>query len=297
MSAIVTDERHAFHQQLIASSTLVITEVQPKDKKKQPFDCASNSDSGQKFSVDVGLDIAKQLGASRAKKRLDGQVAGKRFEAAVQSFLSATFLHLGALRPGTWEIENVGGSRGVYHLARYEPYRHLDDLAQAIEMSPTLASVLGNSYDISPDVIVIRKPESDSHINNQTSVVDGSTARLSPIRQANQTHGIVHAVVSCKWTLRSDRAQNARSEALNIIRNRKGRTPHIAVVTGEPSSTRLASLALGTGDVDTVYHFALPELTAATKRSGNSEAQQMLQTLVDGRRLRDISDLPLDLAI
>lgn len=302
MSALISQERENFHRQLITTSTLAISKVTPKKATKAnphrtPFDCASNADSSQKFSVDVGLDIANQLGAGHRAQRLDGQVAGKQFEMAVQAFLDATFPKLGALRPGGWRIENVGGARGVYHLAKYEPYRHLDNLAQAIEQNPTLASVLGNSYEISPDVIVIRSAEPDSTINSAAQVVDMTTARLTPIREANQPHGIVHAVVSCKWTLRSDRAQNARSEALNIIRNRKGRTPHIAVVTGEPSPTRIASLALGTGDVDTVYHFALPELQAATKTAGNSEAEQMLDTLIDGNRLRDISDLPLDLAV
>ena len=33
---------------------------------------------------------------------------------------------------------------------------------------------------------------------------------------------------------RSDKAQNARSEALKVIRNRKEHTPHIAVITTEP---------------------------------------------------------------
>lgn len=156
---------------------------------------------------------------------------------------------------------------------------------------------MGNSYDISPDVIIVRSPEPDSTINAALPIVDDSSGLLAPIRESNQRYGIVHAVVSCKWTLRSDRAQNARSEALNIIRNRKGRTPHIAVVTGEPSPSRLASLALGTGDIDTLYHFALPELTVATEASDNDEAIQTLHNLVDGNRLRDIADLPLDLAV
>src|ERR1035438_2137764 len=68
---------------------------------------------------------------------------------------------------------------------------------------------------------------------------------------------ILHASISCKWTIRSDRVQNARSEALNLIRNRKGRLPHVVVVTGEPLPSRLSAIALGTGDIDCVYHFAL----------------------------------------
>lgn len=68
-------------------------------------------------------------------------------------------------------------------------------------------------------------------------------------------------------------------------------------VTAEPLPTRLASLALGTGDLDCVYHFALPELQAAIAGIDNEDQLDMLKTLTEGRRLRDISDLPFDLAI
>lgn len=62
----------------------------------------------------------------------------------------------------------------------------------------------------------------------------------------------------------------------------------------ELGSFRGAGGVLG---VDTVYHFALPELVEAVDISGNDEAVNMLGILIDGKRLRDISDLPLDLAI
>jgi len=83
---------------------------------------------------------------------------------------------------------------------------------------------------------------------------------------------------------------------LNLVRSRKGRVPHIVAVTAEPLPTRLASLALGTGDLDCVYHFALPELREAVAEAGSKEQLEMLQGMIDGRRLRDISDLPFDLA-
>lgn len=82
-----------------------------------------------------------------------------------------------------------------------------------------------------------------------------------------------------------------------MIRNRKGLTPHIVVVTGEPLPSRLSSLALGTGDIDCVYHFALYELIDAVKDTGAEDSIEILKILVGGKRLRDISDLPLDLAI
>lgn len=107
----------------------------------------------------------------------------------------------------------------------------------------------------------------------------------------------MHASISCKWTLRSDRSQNARTEALNLIRNRKGHLPHVVAVTAEPLPTPIASLALGTGDLDCVYHFALNELEDVLEQIDNEDQIDMLSTLVEGRRLRDISDLPFDLAI
>ena len=79
-------------------------------------------------------------------------------------------------------------------------------------------------------------------------------------------------------------AHNSRTEALNLIRNRKGHLPHIVVVTAEPMPNRLASLALGTGDIDCVYHFALYELIRAVKEVGSEDAAETLETLVQGKR-------------
>ena len=89
----------------------------------------------------------------------------------------------------------------------------------------------------------------------------------------------------------------SRTEALGLIRNRKGRLPHIVVVTGEPMPARIASLALGTGDIDCVYHFALNELVEAVNDVGAEDSKELLKILITGKRLKDISDLPLDLAV
>jgi len=58
----------------------------------------------------------------------------------------------------------------------------------------------------------------------------------------------------------------------------------------------LASIALGTGDIDCVYHFALYELIESVKLAKAEDAEELLMIMVEGRRLKDISDLPLDLA-
>lgn len=81
---------------------------------------------------------------------------------------------------------------------------------------------------ISPDILVVRAPESDASINAVEPLVSEDVAKMTSLRAANGARPSLHASISCKWTLRSDRAQNARAEALNLIRNRKGRVPHIA---------------------------------------------------------------------
>ena len=43
--------------------------------------------------------------------------------------------------------------------------------------------------------------------------------------------------------------------------------------------------------------FALYELIRAVKEVGSEDAAETLETLVQGKRLKDISDLPLDLAV
>ncbi len=91
--------------------------------------------------------------------------------------------------------------------------------------------------------------------------------------------------------------QMPHPESDHLLRKRKANTLHMSIVIGEPLPTHIASLALGTGDLDCVYHSALHELTEAIKEINNEDQQDMLSTLVSGRRLRDISDLPFDLAV
>ena len=157
--------------------------------------------------------------------------------------------------------------------------------------------MIGNDYMVAPDIVVYRNLCSDEEINAPKKIVNDEVCRYADLRKINGGKAILHASISAKWTMRSDRAQNSRTEALNLIRNRKGHLPHIVVVTGEPLPSRIASLALGTGDIDCVYHFALPELIEAVETTGKTDVMETLMTLVEGKRLKDISDLPLDLSV
>jgi hypothetical protein len=49
--------------------------------------------------------------------------------------------------------------------------------------------------------------------------------------------------------------------------------------------------------VDCVYHFALTELKEAIDRIGSEDSSELIRTMIEGNRLKDISDLPLDLAV
>ncbi len=256
----------------------------------------SNADSGNRASKLIARGIASLLQAETYGERAAGQTSGNQFEGICADFVRHTFLSLDHLRPGEWDIHQVTG-RNRLEIARYEQYSHLVALDRAASNNPELAAALGSDYTITPDIVVSRKTVDDAAINYAERLVDEGVSTLASLRQRNGGASLLHASISCKWTIRSDRAQNARSEALNLIRNRKGRLPHVVVVTAEPTPSRLASIALGTGDIDCVYHFALYELQQTLRDLDMTDAQDLLAVMVDGKRLKDISDLPLDLAI
>jgi hypothetical protein len=282
--ALISEARQRYHAQLYKGVLSLDSDGIP-----------SNADKHSRMSVAIAKGIAQQLKLETMEK-LAGQRSGSEFETANADFVRETFLHLGHIRPGDWEIRKVS-SRDRLAVAEFEQYAHLNALAQAAKTSPELAAALGNDYTISPDVIIIRALLSDEQINMPGPIVDGSVGRKAALRASNDGKPLLHASVSSKWTIRSDRSQNSRAEALNLIRNRKGHLPHIVVVTGEPLPSRLSSIALGTGDIDCVYHFALPELETAVEQCGEEEALALLRIMVQGKRLKDISDLPLDLAV
>lgn len=256
------------------------------------------ADTSSKISVDISRRIVSKLGFNLAKKALSPQTIGQRFAEITEAFLGKSFTKLAHLRPGTWITSTSQAKIGI---AAFDQYEHLAYLQEILAKNPELKAALGGDYLITPDIIIARKPESDKVINSAEKLVPRSKTigSLTPLREGNvpNSPAILHASISCKWTIRSDRAQNTRTEALNLIRNRKGNTPHIVAVTFEPMPARIASIALGTGDLDCMYHVALYELCEAVNESGREDQAEQLRVMVDGRRLRDISDLPLDLAV
>jgi hypothetical protein len=235
---LIQQARRAFHLNLLQTRLLCIsTQGVP-----------SNADKDSLTSIAIAQSILAQLPPGvETCARLPGQTAGACFEQVTRTYIQQTFPALAHLRPGHWEFPPA-----QKQIARYEQYSHLDEIEQLALANSELAVAMGRNYVIEPDVVIVRYPEPDEVINAEQVIVDETVASRASLRAANQPRPLLHASISCKWTLRNDRAQNARSEGLILVRNRKGRLPHIVVVTAEPFPPRLASLALGTGDLDCV---------------------------------------------
>lgn len=291
MKALIANSRFLFHEQLFKTNTLTLT----------PAGVASNADTSSRASKAIAGKIVEILvnqnhHSVNIVDKISGQTLGKQFEFLTMNFLQQTFPLLQNLRPGQWSILQLGNNNKL-KTSDFEQYEHLAYLNTLTSENPQLAAVLGNDYLVGPDVVIYRNLCEDEEINSTQYIIDNTISKMADIRKSNGGKPLLHASISAKYTMRSDRAQNSRTEALNLIRNRKGHLPHIVVVTAEPMPSRLASLALGTGDIDCVYHFALYELIQAVHEVGSEDAIEILETLVNGKRLKDISDLPLDLSV
>ncbi|MFE1747937.1 NgoMIV family type II restriction endonuclease [Coleofasciculus sp. H7-2] len=284
MSAYFSQSRKKFHADVLVGLIRFNSQGVP-----------NFADTSSKASSNIAKRIVGKMEGEVSIGRVAGQTSGKLFEDLVLEFIQNCFGRLGNLRPGTWGIKKIS-SRDRLSIAQFEQYAHLVVLDEAARSNPALAAALGSDYTITPDILMFRVPEPDDRINEISDLVDDESVTYAILRQKNSGASILHASISCKWTIRSDRSQNCRTEALNLIRNRKGKLPHIIVVTAEPLPSRIASIALGTGDIDCVYHLALYELIAAVREADLEDAGEMLRIMVEGKRLRDISDLPLDLA-
>ncbi|XXJ21374.1 NgoMIV family type II restriction endonuclease [Desulfovibrio caledoniensis] len=255
-----------------------------------------------------------------AKKPYAGQTCGAEFEKLIKVFIEQTFVqHLGFMRSGQFSV--VPGC----DLKAFEQYRHLKDFDDVLTHIPDSAKDLRDrldaafsSYAVKPDVLVVSDKLDRDKFNREWMASDPKRVLplLSP-EVATKTNLFIsgskggnrqniHAIVSAKWTIRSDRAQNARTEGAFASQQRRGKAPHFVVVTAEPKPSRIRSLALGS-EIDCVYHAFLPELKQSLeeiskngdlKQKGNDKTEMdWFEILMEMNRLRDISDLPFDLVL
>lgn len=217
----------------------------------------NNADIDSDTSKAIAAELMRILGVVRVAA--PGEAPGTRLEHEVRDYLRK---ELPSLIPNRiWEIERR------YPITHFTQYEHLARLDARILVDPTLRVEIGRDYLVKPDVTV--------------GIVQGG--HLSPF---------LHAAVSCKWTIRSDRVQNIRHEGVILTRHRRGRQPHVVTVTAEPLPSRLAAIARGTGEVDAVYHVALDELVVATNVAGTQDQKDVLDELITQDRLMDFASLP-----
>lgn len=219
----------------------------------------ADGDSPQSVSIAAGvLDV---LGISH--QATGGQAAGAALESGVHEFLTTALPQVDPSR--NWQVGRGG------QISEFRQYSHLARVDSLIRSDPALRVELGVDYLISPDVTV--------------SFPHGAADNLP----------ILHAAISCKFSIRSDRVQNIRHESIAMIRHRRGRQPHIVAVTSEPLPSRLAAICRGTGEVDAVYHVCLRELQQAVEAEGNAEQRGHLDEVIGQHRLFDFEELPNDL--
>ncbi|MGO9082730.1 MAG: NgoMIV family type II restriction endonuclease [Streptosporangiaceae bacterium] len=209
-------------------------------------------DSAESLRISAG--ILAELGLAGDNAAAVPADSGGPLEQAVRDHLATA---LPALHPDrAWVV-----GRGVI-ITRFDQYAHLREVDELVRANPQLRVTVGTDYLIKPDV----------------TVALGRVATASGLPP-------LHAAISCKWTIRSDRVQNIRHECLQMIRHRRGRQPHLVTVTAEPLPTRLASIARGTGEVDAVYHIAYDALAASVAANANAEQQDAWQEVVGQRRV------------
>lgn len=166
-----------------------------------------------------------------------------------------------------WQVQSGGL---ITDFAQYAHLKAVDALAQ---QNPALRITVGRDYLIRPDVTV--------------GLLDLNVLGSPPF---------LHAAVSCKWTIRSDRVQNIRHEYGQLVRHRRGRQPHLVAVTAEPLPSRLTSIARGTGEVDAVYHIAYEQMDTAVTEVANAEQKAAWDECVGQHRVLPYSSLAETLA-
>jgi hypothetical protein len=124
------------------------------------------------------------------------QTVGKQFADAVCSYLTASFDHPDLQRKADYKfLCNLS-------IARFDQYSHLTEISRLVSENEELRSVLGTDYIIAPDIVMVRFPEPNSPY----------PGTMSPLfAEACEGLGTLIASISCKWSMRSDRAQNVRT--------------------------------------------------------------------------------------
>jgi hypothetical protein len=231
--------------------------------------------------ADVGRTMEEKLVADLQQHRPDMVIA--RGRAAVNF---EQFEHLGAIEKAR-QIQFAGVELNLL----------LDELVKLVPSTNATYKVLQRAQrirekvDVSPGILA-------EVLDN---IPKESLLKLDLVVSESGSLPELFIGASCKWTLRTDRAQDCISQGHKLVSLRRGRMPHYAAITMEPRPAMLRLLADGSGAVDCVYHLDLVSLQGAVedveqarpmkRLAGSWSPGQTLERLCRLRRLRDYDDL------
>ncbi|OBK27441.1 restriction endonuclease [Mycobacterium asiaticum] len=243
-----------------------------KRKQRSAGFVPNTADGNNAASVALSSAILDELNIKReVASGVKNPQSGRPLELAVAATLKSDLPALDSSR--RWVVNEA--SRPI---TEFLQYGHLKKVDQLVKENAELRTTLGMDYIIKPDVVV-----------------------GLPSRHPDEPL-FLHAAISCKWTIRSDRVQNIRHENNQMIRHRRERLPHLVTVTAEPLPSRLAAIARGTGEVDAVYHIAFGALddavvNLAMKQRISVEQVDAWNEVTSQGRVRPYSDLAETLAL
>lgn len=267
----------------------------------------NTSDSNDKASVALGQAMFDAMGVAR--DATGSEPTGSPLARMVAADLAASIA-------GTGSSVSVATEQ---HLNKFQQYRHvgaIGDLAADPSRAYSTAwrrlrDEVGKRVTTPPSAVarmqtLLTAVEAavDEEVETRRGILaevgSESLLRLDVTAAEAQDGRLPELLVglSLKWSLRTDRAQDCRSQGAKLAALRRGRMPHFATVTMEPRPYMLNLLGGGSGDVDCVYHLDLAALTVAVdsvyggrtdKASRNTK--DTFRRLVDQRRVRDYDEL------
>ncbi|MFI2753688.1 NgoMIV family type II restriction endonuclease [Cellulomonas sp. P22] len=259
-------------------------------------------DASDKLSVEVGHALFDAIGVSMtsAGDEPTGAQLSKKVAADLLGRVSAAdssavvrpeqrlnvfeqYLHVGALRdvkPGRSKEFDAAWNR----LSTY--VRKKTASGDSSRLEALIAGVETVIDREAEDLRLLLDQVGDESLLGLDVTVSRPGARKAPI---------LEVALSLKWSLRTDRAQDCRTQGAKMAALRRGRMPHFGVVTMEPRPYYLNLVAGGSGDVDCAYVLDLPSLTQAVdqvyRTRQRAKGRDLFHRLVDQQRIRDYDDL------
>lgn len=218
------------------------------------------------------------------------------FGVAVREFLARLLPYSAGLLPAGCSVETQPPGRRLT-LSQFAQFRHVADLERLSVEEASIRSSVAMGLAQDPNVLMLRAPLHDNEINDKAILVELTLARRSWLRARHQPKPLLHAALWCRSSMSREVGGAIRASARSLSRLRRGRAPHIAAVTCEVLPSRMTDLALSPGELDCCYHCALPELRSALSTLDADEELALLDVMVQTQRLKDVSDLFLDLAL